>query len=255
MAAEERRHLLSETLADWEAMSHDQRSGRILWRAIKGIPAAIWVRLDRPSVSAMPAGVALSMVGIGGIASGLWGSPYPAPFRQFVVLACFGLLLVGINFVRDPRRVVLARYRLAATCVVVAFSGLAFNLPTAAQWPYEGPVLEHIVMYRALQVSFATISSAFFLLLVASFHRAAPRLVSAAGSALVLGAAILGITQVAWGVTMAPVDLAMTTASTVIGLGALSFAHVLPRLRHLEVVYSGAEKGRLDQGGLQRGKT
>lgn len=255
MTEVERQQLLSEGLADWEAMAAERRPVHILWRALRGVPAAIWLRLSDREITAMPAGIALSMVGIGGIASGLWRSPYPTPFRQFIVLACLGLLLIGLNFVRDPRRVVLHRYRPAAACIVVGFIGLAFTLPTAAQWPYEGPVLEHIVMDRALQVSFMMISAAFCLLLLASLRTVAHRLVSAGGLLLVLGTAIIGVTQVAWGVTMAPVDLAMTAASTVIGLGALSFTHVLPRLRHLDVVYSRAETGRLREQRLGKGST
>jgi hypothetical protein len=141
----------------------------------------------------------------------------------------------------------------AASCIVVGFAGLAFNLPTTAQWPYEGPVLEHIVMDRALQASFAMLSTGFFLLIVASLYGNAPRLVSAAGSALVLGTAILGITQVAWGIAMSPVDLLVTAAAITIGLGALSFVHVLPRLRHLDIVYSGAETGRRGEQRLGKG--
>ncbi len=253
MTPKERQQFLSEGLADWEAMAAEQRQWQILWRAMRGIPAAIWLRLSDREVTAMPAGIALSMVGLGGIASGLWGSPYPAPFRQFVILACLGLLLVGLNFVRDARRLVLARYRPAAVCIIVGFVGLAFTLPTTAQWPYEGPVLEHIVMDRALQVSFAMISTGFLLLLVASIRTTASRLVSVAGLLLVLGTAIIGVTQVAWGITMAPVDMGMTVASIVIGLGALSFTHVLPRLRHLDVVYRRADTGRLDQQSLRKG--
>lgn len=253
MTSAERQRLLSEGLADWEAMAADRRPVQILGRAMRGIPAAIWVRLSDHEVTAMPAGIALSMVGMGGMASGLWGSPYPAPFRQFVVLACLGLLLLGLNFVRDARRLVLPRYRPAMACIIVGFAGLGLTLPTAAQWPYEGPVLEHIVMDRALQVSFGMISTGFLLLILASFRTTAPRLLSAAVFLLVAGTTILGVTQVAWGVTMAPVDLAMTAASIVIGLGALSFTHVLPRLRHLDVVYSHAETNRLDQQSLRKG--
>jgi hypothetical protein len=253
MAGDERRRLLGETLADWEAMSREHRSPRILWRATKGIPAAIWFRLSDREVTAVPAGIALSMVGIGGVASGLWGSPYPAPFRQFLILACLGLLLLGVNFVRDARRLVLARHRPAAACVIVGFVGLALTLPTAAQWPYEGPVVEHIVMDRALQVSFAMISTGSLYLLLASFRKTAPPLISAAGLLLVAGTAIIGVSQVAWGITMAPVDLPMAAGSLMIGLGALSFTHVLPRLRHLNVVHNRADIGRLDHQGHGKG--
>ena len=255
MPTAQRRRLLAENLADWEAMSCEHRSRLILWRALRGVPAAVWVRLNDREITAMPAGVALSMVGLGGMASGLVGSPYPAPFRQFLVVTCLGLVLVGLNFIRDPRRVVLVRFRAAGLCIIVGFIGLAVTLPTTAQWPYEGPVLEHIVMDRALQAAFVAISVGFLLLMVASVRRKALRLVSLAGILLMSGTATIGVTQVAWGVTMAPVDLAMTAASIVIGLGALSFTHVLPRLRHLDFVFSQADWSRRGEEGLRKGGT
>jgi hypothetical protein len=236
MTVEERRQFLSESLADWEAMGHDQRPWNVLLRAVRGIPAAIWIRLSDREITSMPAGVAITLVGIGGITAGARSSAYPAPFRQFAILTSLGLVLVGINFVREPRRIVLRRYRAAGSIAAIGFIGSAANLPTAAQWPYSGPVLEHRLMDSALQVSFVIIAIAFLLLVAASFLPAHRRLVLYSGVALSLGIATLGVTQVGWGIGMAPIDLTMTVASIVIGLGALSFVHVLPRLRHLDIV-------------------
>jgi len=236
-------------------MAAETAPRKILWRALRGIPAAVWVRLSDRAVTAMPAGVALSIVGLGGVVSGSWGSPYPTPFREFVLLACLGLLLVGLNFMRDPRLLVLARFRAAAAFIAVGFTGLASTLPTAAQWPYEGPVLEHYVMDRALQVAFAMIAVGSLLIIVASYRAWASRIVSPAGVLLVSGTAIIGVTQVAWGVTLAPVDLAISVASIVIGLGALSFTHVVPRLRHLQFVCGQPDMGRIREQRLRKGST
>lgn len=236
MTVDERQQFLSESLADWEAMGRDQRPWNVLLRAVRGIPAAIWIRLSDREVTSMPAGMAMTLVGIGGIATGARSSTYPSPFRQFVVVTSLGLLLVGINFVRDPRRLVLRRYRAAGSITAIGFIGAAANLPTADQWPYSEPVLEHRLMDSALQVSFVVIAIGFLLLVAASFFPARRRLVLYSGGALTVGIATLGINQVGWGVGMAPVDLTMTVASIVIGLGALSFVHALPRLRHLDII-------------------
>ncbi|MDJ0923645.1 MAG: hypothetical protein QNJ77_03705 [Acidimicrobiia bacterium] len=255
MTTPDRQRLLSEGLADWEAMAEDQRPRQVLGRAIRGIPAAIWFRLSDRDITSMPAGIALSLVGLGGIVSGSAASPYPEPFKLFVVVTSAGLLLVGVNFVRNPRRVILARYRPAGLLAAVGFTGLAVTFPTAAQWPYDGPVLENVVMDRAMQVSFVVIAIGFLLLIAASHVREGRRWVTTAGIVLVIGTATLGVTQIVWGVTMAPIDLTMSVPSLVIGLGALSFVHVLPRLRHLDIVYSEVKTGRLDQQGLRKGKS
>lgn len=241
MAREERRRFLSEGLADWEAMASEEKPRRLVWRAARGIPAAVWARLDDRDVTSMPAGVALTVIGMAVLAGAVQLTTFPVPFRQSAMLAGVGLMLVGISFVRDPRRIVVNRYRLIAAAVAAGFGGLAITLPTAAEWPYEGPVLENLVVDTAIQAGFAVIAVAFALLVAVSFLPARHRLLTAAGVTLLVGVAALGMALTAWAILMAPVDLAATGASLVAGLAALSFAHVLPRLRHLEFVYSEHE--------------
>ncbi len=236
MPSEDRRPILSESLADWEAMAEEQTWRQMLWRALRGIPSAIWMRLNQRDVTSMPAGIALSLVGFGGVAAGLQSSAYPLGFRRNVIITALGLLLVGVNFVRDPRRILLPRYRIAGFLAAIGFGGLAVTLPTAAQWPYDGPVLENAVMDRAMQVSFLVLAVGFAFIVAASFLRGRSRLVSIGGFLLVVGVAVLGVTQLSWAFGMTPIDLTTALASIVIGLGALSFVHVLPRLRHMEVV-------------------
>jgi hypothetical protein len=235
MAPQARHRVLAEGLADWEAMAHDRSGTQVLLRALRGVPAFLWTRLSDRSVTSLPAGVALALVGFGGMAAGSRSSAYPEPFRFFVLASSAGLLLLGLGFVRDPQRLIIRRYRCGSLLTAIGFMGLAFTLPTAAQWPYDGPVLEHVVMDRAMQASFVIIAVALLMLTLASFLSAPQRLVRLAGIALMAGVIVLGLTQLSWGIGMSPVDLAMTVASVTIGLGALSFAHVLPRLRHLPV--------------------
>ena len=238
-----RRRYLSEALADWEAMANETGPHRVLWRALRGVPAAIWGRLDDHDVTSLPAGIALSMVGIGGLAASAQSVAYPAPFRRSAMVAAFGFLLVGINFVRSPRRVILRRYRPVGVVVAAGFAGLALTLPTNAQWPYDAPVLAHPVVDGAMQLSFVIISLAFVALVAASLVPARFGLATKAGLILIVGAVVHGFAQLAWGIWMATVDLAATAPSVVIGLAALSFAHVLPRLRHIEIVHPEDETG------------
>ena len=114
MPPDERAGFLSETVADWEAMAGDRRPVQLLWRALRGIPAAIWMRLDRRAITAMPAGVAMIMVGLGALAASVQEGILPSPFQEFAAATAAGMLLIGINFVREPRRIKLRRYRLAA---------------------------------------------------------------------------------------------------------------------------------------------
>jgi hypothetical protein len=236
MQAEERKPLLTEGLADWEAMAKRRTGYQILWRAIRGIPSAIWIRLSDRETTSLPAGLALSLVGLGGIAVGLQSSAYPFEFRRFVMLTALGLMLVGVNFVRDPRRIVLARYRLAATISGVGFAGLAVTLPRNEQWPYEDPVLQTAIVDRSMQIAFVIIATGFLLLLASSFIRSGLRLATGSGLVLMIGVAALGVTQLSWAFAMTPVDLTAALASIVIGLAALSFVHVMPRLRHMRIL-------------------
>ena len=87
-----------------------------------------------------------------------------------------------------------------------------------------------------MPISFLIIAAGCGLILTASFFRGRSLLVSLSGLTLVVGVALLGVTQLAWAFAMTPIDLSSALASIVIGLAALSFVHVLPRLRHMEIV-------------------
>ena len=115
-------------------------------------------------------------------------------------------------------------------------------MPTPDQWRYDGPVVEHKLMDSAMQASFVLIAAGFLLLVVASFRSAGSKLGPVGAVTLLIGIATLGAAQIAWALGMAPVDLATSASSVVIGLAALSLVHVLPRLRHIEIVYPGGEE-------------
>jgi hypothetical protein len=236
MRIEDRKLLLTEGLADWEAMAEARRGHHVIGRALRGIPSAIWIRLNDREVTSLPAGVAMSLIGLGGVAVGVQSSAYPFGFRRFVILASLGVMLVGLNFVRSPRSINLRKYRLAAATASIGFFGLAITLPTNSQWPYEAPVVETAFVDAAMPISFLIIAAGCGLVLAASFTRGRPPLVSLGGFVLVAGVALLGVAQLAWAFAMVPIDLTSALASVVIGLAALSFVHVLPRLRHIEIV-------------------
>ena len=254
MLPEEREVFLTETLADWEAMAKERPGASIIWRTARGIPATVWIRLNRREITAMPAGIALTLVGAGCVAAATQTHVLPNPFRSYIIVAALGLVLVGINFVRQPNMLTLSRYRLPAALGTIGFAGLAMFLPTAAHWPYEAPLVENVVIDRGMQLSFVVIALGFSVLIVASLGPSPAPWVRRSGLVLMLGVAMLALTVIAWGITMSPVDMTMTAASLVVGLAALSFVHVLPRLRHLEIIYSRAESGRLGGGSLRKGK-
>ena len=242
MTTDERQRALAEYMADWEAMAQDRGPRHVVGRALRGIPTAIWIRLSDREITAMPAGLAMTLVGIGAASVGTRSFTFPSPFRHFVIVTSLGLMLVGINFVREPRRLVLRRYRLAGLMAGGGFAGLAATLPTAAQWPYEGPVVESRLWDGALQMSFVIIAVGFLLLVATSLWPARGSLLSVAGGTLMVGIATFGVSLIVWGITMSPVDLPLAPAAVVIGRAALSFVHVLPRLRHLDVVHRDAKR-------------
>ncbi len=193
----------------------------------------------------------MSVVGLGGIANGLQAFTYPFPFRQFVILTSLGLLLVGINLISNPRRLIVNRFRVAGIVVSSGFVGLTASYPTAADWRYEAAMPPSYPTDYAMQASFIIIAAAFVLIVAASFFPPRRRLVAAAGILLMVGVSTFAVTQLLWGIWAAPADLAMTAAAVLVGLAALSFVHVLPRVRHLDVTHPAAESkdGRGDGTG------
>lgn len=235
MSAEERQSYLSESRADWDAMAETSKPNLVLWRALRGIPAAVWIRLSDRDTTALPAGIAMTLVGAGSMMAGSQAFAYPQRFRHFVMVTSAGMLLVGIALVRNPRSIELSRFRVAAAVVAAGFVGLTVQYPTEADWALDTVMPKSFTTDYAMQASFAVIALGFILLLVASFAPPRRSYATVVGIVLMVGIGGLAVTLILWGIWAAPAGLAMTAASIVVGLAALSLVHVLPRLRHLEI--------------------
>jgi hypothetical protein len=232
----ERRVLLSETYADWVDMYSDQGATAVTLRALRGIPTGVWARLDEHDTTAVPVAVAVSLVGGAGIAAGLLERTYPMDLRRFVLLSAIGTFLIGAAMMRDPRRVVLRRLRIPGVMLSAGFLGMAANIPAPHEWRYDDQYLETVLIDRAMAAGFAAVGIGFALVVIASFATRRRPLALAGGAAIVAGTATFACAQIVWGVTAVTVDPAITATSLGVGLAALSFLHVVPRLRKLQIV-------------------
>jgi hypothetical protein len=235
MPQAERSRLLSETLADWDAMHRAEGSARVIRRAIRGIPAAMWARLDEGDTTALPVAVAVSLIGITGIAVGLLERTYPLDLRRFILVTALGTLLLGAAMMRDPRQLVLRRYRLPATMLVAGFFGMAANMPSPQEWQYDAPYVETILIDRITATGFAAVGIGFAAIVVASFLSRGRLVTLIGGASVMAGTAAFGCAQIGWGFAAVTTDLAITATSIAVGLSALSFIHVVPRLRKLQM--------------------
>jgi len=234
MAHEFRESFLSEGLADWEEMHRDRGSISVLLRALRGVPTAVWARFDEHDTTALPAAVAITLLGVAGVAAGLLETAYPMDTRRFALLSAFGTFLMGATLIRDPRRLVLRRYRLSALLLGAGFIGMAANLPPAEAWAYDVPLAETAVIDGVLAVGFSLVGIGFALVVLASF--VSKRLLTYAGIAIMVGTALFAGAQIAWGITAVTVDPAITVTSVAVGLASLSLLHVVPRIRKLKIV-------------------
>lgn len=236
MPSHERNSYLAETLADWSEMQADRGSVSVFFRAIKGIPAGIWARFDEHDTTALPASLAIAFVGICGLVAGLLEAAYPVHMRRFVLLAALGTFLLGANLLRDPRRLILRRYRIPGLMLATGFGGMAANMPTQADWPYDAPFVDTPLADLGIVVGFVLVGLGFAAMVLASFAKRPQRLTMVAAITVMAGTALFATAQIAWGVVAVAIDPAITVTSVGIGLAALSFLHVVPRLRHLEIV-------------------
>lgn len=236
MPPEQRHVFLTETLGDWEEMEQDQGSFRVIVRALRGIPTAMWARLDERDITALPAAIAIAIVGAAGIAAGLLDGTYPSDIRRFVLLSALGTLVLGATLIADPRRVVLRRYRLPAVLLTAGFWGMAANMPTVEDWQYETPFVDTVLADVAMVVGFVLVGIGFAMVVIASFATRRRLVLTGAGLTIMTGTALFGCGQIAWGVVAVNTDPTITVVSIGIGLAALSFLHVVPRLRRLQIV-------------------
>ena len=236
MAQAERRTFLAEALDDWEEMHRDRGSLGVLARAIRGIPAGIWARLDENDITALPAALAIAALGIGGIAAGLLDGTYPFDLRRYVLLSAVGTLLLGTTLMRDPRRIVLRKYRVASLMLAAGFVGMAANMPTWEEWQYDTPFVDTVVADRLIGAGFVAVGVGFAAVFVASLLSHRRQIVLTAGWGIMIGTILFALGQIAWGVVAVNTDPKITVVSIAVALASLSFAHVMPRLRKLEIV-------------------
>lgn len=235
MPHQERLAFLAETLADWEEMKRDRGSMSIFARSLRGIPTGIWARFDEHETTALPAAVAAALVGGAGTAAGLLDT-YPLDIRRFIFLSSWGALLLGATLLRDPRRIVLRRHRLSGLILAAGFWGVATNMPSQADWPYDAPFVDAVLADVAMVVGFTLVGVGFALIVIASFVTPRRIVTRGAGLAIMTGTALFAGGQIAWGIVAVTTDPAITATSIGIGLASLSCLHVVPRLGRLQLV-------------------
>jgi hypothetical protein len=232
-----RTELVIEGTNDWELMYRDYGPRRVVSRALRGIPSAVLTRMDDNNMTALPAALVLTIMAVAAAGAGLLAHTYPADVRHPILISALGLGLGGITLVHSPRRIVLSKLRLAALVLAIGTVGVAFNMPTEADWQYDIPMVDTPFADFLMVVGFLAIAGGCGLIILASVRRTGRRrLAGLGGSAALAGILSFGIGQIIWGFAAVPVDLAITACALGVGLGSCSLAHVLPRLRHLDVV-------------------
>jgi hypothetical protein len=230
-----RREILLETDADWDLMHRDCGPVRLTTRALRGVPAAIFSRLDEHEITALPAATIFAIMAVVSTETGLLSGSYPADVRRPTLLAAFGLALGGIALTRSPRRIVLKRLRWPAIALGLGTLGMALNMPTRADWPYDYPFVDTPIGDHLILVGFIAVTVGCFLVALAPALRRRRRVAGIGAAGALAGIFLFGLGQIVWGFAAIPVDLTVTATALVIGLASCSLVHVLPRLRYLEV--------------------
>lgn len=229
--------VLMESANDWELMYRDYGSLRVIARALRGIPAAVLGRMEDHDMTAIPAALVFAIMSAAATGAGLLAHTYPADIRRPTLLAALGLGLGGMALVRSPRRIVLKRLRLPALALGLGALGVAFNMPTEADWQYDVPYVDEGIADHLMVLGIFIASAGCLLIVLASLSkRGGRRLAGIGGASALAGIVLFGAGQIIWGFIAIPIDLAVTATALGAGLAACSLAHVLPRLRHLEVV-------------------
>ena len=236
MEPQQRERALCETDDDWGAMYNDFGSARVLGRALRGIPAAILARMNDQDLTAVPASLGLTVMATAGAGAALLGRTYPADVRRWVLIGTIGLALSALALIRTPRRVVLHSLRWPTLAIAAGSLGVALNMPGQSDWMYDYPYVDTRISDWLTVAGFVLVAIG-CLVVAAASYLPRRRLTAGIGAAGVCaGILVFGLGQVLWGLIAAPIDLAVTATALGIGLGAWALAHVLPRLRHLEII-------------------
>lgn len=240
MDPDARESMLAEQAADWEAMSRDVgRTGRwrMITRQLRGIPPAIWWRLTRREITGIPAAAGMTVLVVA-IMFEMAIPGYPPDHRLNLSLVAAGLAIAVWRLIRRPRRIVAAEWRVAALLVGSGAIGSMLTFPSHDGWSSYDPVeMGAPIDDSIVWVGIAVFAVGCYSLVAASLvvrHRR--RMVLAAGLLVIVGALIVATTEVVWGVWAAQIDLYATATWLVSALGTVVGAHMLYRLRNLEIV-------------------
>lgn len=233
--AERREEILLETDTDWELMHRDFGSLRLITRAIRGVPSAVFVRLDDHDMTALPAAVVFTIMAVASIETGLLSRTYPAHIRRPTLLCAFALACGGIELIRSPRRIVLKRLRWPAIALGLGALGLALNMPTRAEWPYDYPFVDTPVSDALMVVGLIAVAVGCLLIALAPALARRRQVAGVGGATALAGIFMFGLGHITWGFAAIPVDLTVTVTALGVGLASCALVHVLPRLRYLEI--------------------
>jgi hypothetical protein len=192
--------------------------------------------MDDHDLTAVPTSLVLVLISVATGGMGLMDHTYPADVRRWIVLSALSLTVGSIIFMRTPRCIDVRRLRWPVLALAVGVLGIAANMPTATDWPYDYPYMNPRLSDGLTVGGFVAVALGCLVFALASTTVAGRRkMVLGGGAIAVTGIVVFGTGQIVWGVVAAPVDLTITITAIGAGLGSYALAHVLPRLRHLEM--------------------
>jgi hypothetical protein len=134
--------------------------------------------------------VAIAFVGLAGFAAGLLDTTYPMDVRRFVLPSALGTFILGATLISNPRQIILRRYRLPGAILAAGFIGMALNMPTQADWPYDTPFVEAVLADRVIAGGIVAVGIGFVLLVTASFLKKRRLVAATSGLTIMLGTAL-----------------------------------------------------------------
>jgi hypothetical protein len=215
---------------------HADRGGvAVVNRAFRGLPAGIWVRLVDDRITALPAAVALCLLGFGGVAAGAIDSAYPGSLRLSIVVSGLGGLAMAFLLATRPQN--LARNHLVRPALLLAagFGGMALTNPGIQRLQPDHPLIGS-ALEGAIHLGFAATAAGFLLIAAAGAFPMTRGVLDGSGLLAVVGLAIFATSQIVWGLSMLAYETAIAYPSLGAGLAAAAAAHTVPRIRHLETL-------------------
>jgi len=230
-----RRDHIAEADAHWEAMVSDLGNVRVALHAIRSIPAWLWDRLSERDTTTLPAALAVAVTGFSGARLWLYPLKFGPLTRTGGGIAVVGLLMISVAFMIEPRKIVLRRFRFPALVAAIGLVVASVGIAVTDDWSQStfataSPITTLLSVAGLVFIGFGCVLGT-----VNGFILEEYAIAFASEVAVVLGLALLGVSQIAWGLWEFEANLGLALAFFGSGLGALAIAHVLPRIRHLEV--------------------